>query len=258
MFYTTKMDKEDQHEIELEVEDFQELFNDISVDPASIILTEDDISDPHVKIDIEKLPKYKVEHLKSWLIFRGDTLHGIDTLKDAQVRVLHYIESKTSSRIVDPTPEKVWLRIKAEKMGILLKPLWKEGTMPAVPVELKANISNLLDLTGWSKSLTEMPSFTVENINIYNKKVNQTYCKNSTAIKKHFIRGDQFIEENFLDSTNMYAKQSDSLFFLKGVAAASLKKANRWVFLALNKITSEIRYAYCQCPAGSVGTCSHA
>ncbi|XP_057294406.1 uncharacterized protein LOC130622965 [Hydractinia symbiolongicarpus] len=139
MFYTTKMDKEDQHEIELEVKDFQELFNDILVDPASVILTEDDISDPHVKIDIEKLPKYKVEHLKSWLIFRGDTLHGIDTLKDAQVRVLHYIESKTSSRIVDPTPEKVWLRIKAEKMGILLKPLWKEGTMPAVPVELKAD-----------------------------------------------------------------------------------------------------------------------
>ena len=209
-------------------------------------------------IDIEQLSKYKVDYLKHWLIFRGDTLHGIDTLKDAQVRVLHYIENNTASRIVDPTPEKLWIRKKAEKLGIILTPLWKEGTLPLVPNALKADISNTLDLAGWSKSLEGMPNFTVTNITNYHTCVNNTFCKNSTAIKKHFIRGDQFIEEKFIDTTNIYVKQDDLIFCLKGVAAASLKKANRWVFLAINKNTSDIIYAYCQCPAGRAGTCSHA
>ena len=30
-----------------------------------------------------------MNHLKNWLVFRGDTLHGIHTLKDAQVRYVH-------------------------------------------------------------------------------------------------------------------------------------------------------------------------
>ena len=74
---------------------------------------------------------------------------------------------------------------------------------------------------------------------------------------KHFLRGKQLLEENFIDVASIYSKQSDTLFCLKGVCAASLKKQNRWTFMALSKVDGSVSYAYCQCPAGRVGTCSH-
>ena len=49
-----------------------------------------DIDDPCVHVDIEKLASYKINHLKQWLIYPGDKLRGIETLKNAQVRVLDY------------------------------------------------------------------------------------------------------------------------------------------------------------------------
>ena len=39
---------------------------------SSIVLTEADIDDPRVHIDIEKLPEYDRDHLMMWLKFRGD------------------------------------------------------------------------------------------------------------------------------------------------------------------------------------------
>ena len=74
---------------------------------------------------------------------------------------------------------------------------------------------------------------------------------------KHFRRGEQLLEENFIDIASIYSKQSDTLFCLKGVCAASLKKQNRWTFMALSKVDGSVSYAYCQCPAGKVGTCPH-
>lgn len=113
-------------------------------------MTEDDISHPNVHIDLNNL---KYNYLKR-LIFRGDTMHENGNLKDAQIRVFHYFENETDKRIVDPTPKKVWLRKKAEKLGVILTPLWKEETLSNVPAE--ADISNPTDLTGWSKSLNDM------------------------------------------------------------------------------------------------------
>ena len=45
-----------------------------------------DIEDPHVTINIDNLSKYKIGHLKGWLMYRGDSLRGIHTVKDAQLR----------------------------------------------------------------------------------------------------------------------------------------------------------------------------
>ena len=63
---------------------------------------------------------------------------------------------------------------------------------------------------GWSKSLNGIPNFTVSNIRGYHGPVNNTFFKNLTAIKKYVIRGDQFI-----DSTDIYIKQGESIFCLK-------------------------------------------
>ena len=172
--------------------------------------------------------------------------------------MLQYIENGTDKKIVDNTGKKVWIKKKADKLGLILNPLWEEGVLPSTPQELKDDLKNASDLTGWSKSLDGMPNFTVNDIKLYHENITKLFCKKSTAIKKHFIRGEQFIEERFVDLTNVYAKQSDNCFLVKGISSASLKKANRWMFLALDKDTSRILYAHCQCPAGKAGTCSHA
>ena len=61
-----------------------------------------------------------------------------------------------------------------------------------------------------------------------------------------------------VDIGSIFTKQSDDFFCLKGVYGASLRKQNRIVFVALTKAEGSVAYAYCQCPAGRVGTCSHA
>lgn len=44
------------------------------------------------------------------------------------------------------------------------------------------------------------------------------------------------LEENLIDIASVYSKQSNSLFFLKGVCAANLKKVkNCQTFVALSK-----------------------
>ena len=100
-------------------------------------------------------------------------------------------------------------------------------------------------IDGWSKSLEGMPSFSIEHIGSYSQKIN-------TAILSKSKKGEQLLEENFIDIASIYSKQSDTLFCLKGVCAASLKKQNRWTFMVLSKVDGSVSYAYCQCPAGEV------
>ena len=54
------------------------------------MLTEHDVDDPHVHIEIENIRTYSKEHLQNWIRYRGDTLKGIANLRDAQVKVLQY------------------------------------------------------------------------------------------------------------------------------------------------------------------------
>ena len=76
-------------------------------------------------------------------------------------------------------------------------------------------------------------------------------------MKKNFERGEQLLEESFIDVGSVVIKENDSLFCIKGVCAASLKSIDRWVTAAISKSPVEIFFAYCQCAAGKPGTCSH-
>ena len=49
-----------------------------------VTLTEDDIDDPMVKIDLSTLAKYSHDHLKAWLKYRGDTLKNTSTAKECR------------------------------------------------------------------------------------------------------------------------------------------------------------------------------
>ena len=55
----------------------------------NIVLTEHDIDDPHVHIDIENIRAYSMGHLQNCLLYRGDTLKGIANFRDAPVKVLN-------------------------------------------------------------------------------------------------------------------------------------------------------------------------
>ena len=147
------------------------------IDPASIKLTEDDVDDPQIHVDIENLPSYTIDHLKQWLIYRGDKLHNIDTLKYAQVRVIQYFENHTNNDIIDPTAKKNFLRKKADKLGVILSPFWKKGSLPQVPAEFKDELNSPTDLAGWSKSLNGMPNFTVDNIKDFHEKISKLFVE---------------------------------------------------------------------------------
>ena len=142
-------------------------------------------------------------------------------------------------------------------MGLTLK---KENlkNLPNTPNDFAFDLSNLSLIDVWSKSLEGMPSFSIEHIDSYSQKFNTAVLSKSEKVMKLFRQGEQLLAENFIDIASIYSKQSDTLFCLKGVCTASLKKKqNRWTFMELPKVDGSVSYAYCQCPAGKVGTCFH-
>ena len=169
---------------------------------------------------------------------------------------MQYFKLGTEKKLIDPTPNKIWLRKKAKLMGLTLK---KENLkhLPNASKDFVFELSNLSLIDGWSKSLERMPSFSIEHSDSYSQKVNTTVLSKSKNVMKHFRGGEQLLEKNFIEIASIYSKQSDALFCLKGVFAASLKKQSRWTFMVLTKVDGSVSHAYCQCPAGKVGTCSH-
>ena len=173
-------------------------------------------------------------------------------------RVLAYHKNGTHTNLVDPTEDIKWVQRKADKLGFVLKPSKKyDSTTVVCPNALKHEIANKRNAIGWTKSLAHMPRLSLADIEDYHKKVNESLLKNSSTISKPFVRGRQLLNENFIDFGSIYAKENDKHFFLKGVCGASLKKANRWIFLALLKSSRSVDFVFCSCPAGKLGTCAH-
>ena len=74
------------------------------------------------------------------------------------------------------------------------------------------------------KVLKGSPHFLLNILTVIHKKINTVVLSRLTKVMKHFCRGEQLLEENFIDITSIYSKQSDTLFCLKEVCAASLKR----------------------------------
>ena len=60
-----------------------------------------------------------------------------------------------------------------------------------------------------------------EHIMIYFERINKTFASVSTLVKNNFKRGSQFLEEMYLDVSSIYIKQSEGLYVVKGLCAAS-------------------------------------
>ena len=133
-------------------------------DKNVIVLTELDIDDPHVHVDIENIRTYSMRRPQNWLLYRGDTLQSIANLKDTQVKVLQYFKQRIEQKLYDPTPNKKCQPEKAQIMGMNLKKkiLWKD--MPNMPKGFEYDLTNLHSVVSWSKSLDGLPQFSVEDI----------------------------------------------------------------------------------------------
>ena len=105
-------------------------------------------------------------------------------------RVLKYFDNGTDKLLVDPTLK--WKKLKAEKYNIHVPINNTPISLNDVPYILKNELGEIRQMDRWSKSLFGMPEFTSEYINQYYQKVNQTLCKKSTIVKKHFERGNSF------------------------------------------------------------------
>ena len=222
-----------------------------------VVMEECDIDDPCVHVDLDNLPQYDRNHLINWLKYRGDCLKSLDSMKDIRTRVLQYFKNGTDNNLVDPTLDLKWKKEKVLKYNIFVPKLKYAARLNTVPDILKHDVGDIQKLDGWSKKLFNMPTFTIEHIDKYYEKVNNAFSQNSTKVKKHFHRGEQLLEESFLDVGSVVVKENLSLFCIKGVCAASMKNMNRWVTVAISKFPVEVYFAYCQCAAGKPGTCSH-
>ena len=160
--------------------------------------------------------------------------------------------------LVDPTENQKWIKAKAERQGVLLKPLLNQQLAIPCPEILKNEINNPRNAAGWSKCLDKLPKISINSIETYHTKINQLVMEKAEKIKKPFRRGNAFLSENYLDEFSIYTKQSHEYYCIKGVCAASLKKLDRWIFVAINKESEEIQFMFCKCRAGKTGTCAHA
>ena len=203
-----------------------------------------------------KLSEYSRDHLIMWLKFRGDTLKQLNNMKEIRNRVLQYITNKTDNLIIDPTPDQKWLRKKAYCLGVKIR-TQPVPCLPTVPIILKNELGVFKSLNGWSKSLHEKPIFTTEHIHKYYEKIRKQIMKTSTHVKKHFERGEQLVEEDYISPYTVYVKNTEHLYCIKGLSTASLKVENRWITLAICKETANVIYADCKCASGHLGTCSH-
>ena len=55
-------------------------------DESDIILEENDIDDECVHVELKDIRTYSKEHLTKWLIYREDSLKGLSSLRDFQIK----------------------------------------------------------------------------------------------------------------------------------------------------------------------------
>ena len=116
--------------------------------------------------------------------------------------------------MIDPTPERKWIYKKAYKLKLKIIVPEKTNFKPC-PKEFTADLQNLNSSDGWSKNLVNLPSITLDKIVAYVERVNKTFITKSKKIEKHFQRGQQLLEENFIDLNSILSKQNDKILVLK-------------------------------------------
>ena len=98
-----------------------------------------------------------------------------------------------------------------------------------------------------------MPLFTIKEIENHRIKSG----KSSSAIVKTTDRGKRFKEERCLSEDDVFAANSERIFYVKEKCKASMKRKIRSMEVGINKINGDIIFAKCSCPAGDSGYFNH-
>ena len=109
------------------------------------------------------------------------------------------------------------------------------------------------DLT-WGKSLEFLPVFTRREINLH---VGKCGKRKNLTIKKTLERGLKFKEERYISSESLFTARTLKNFIAKATCRASMKKMYRQVEIYINRRSSVVDKARCNCPAGLSGYCNH-
>ena len=89
-------------------------------DLSVLILKENDIKQPSVYNTSYDLKSYTIQHLKTWLTYRRDSLKNVETLKEVKVKVLQFFGLRTEKKLIDQAPSKICLIKKAKLMHLTL------------------------------------------------------------------------------------------------------------------------------------------
>ena len=98
----------------------------------------------------------------------------------------------------------------------------------------------------WRKCLKEMPIFTIREIENQRIKIG----KSSSAIMKTTDRGKIFKEERYLPADDVFAANTERIFYVKGKCKASMKREIRSMKVGISKVNCDIIFVKCSCPAG--------
>ena len=90
-------------------------------DPSVLVLTEKGIEDPRAYITVYDLKSYTIQHLKTHLMYRRDSWKNVETLKEAKVKILQYFRLRAENKLIDQTPNKMFLIKKAKLMDVNLE-----------------------------------------------------------------------------------------------------------------------------------------
>ena len=108
--------------------------------------------------------------------------------------------------------------------------------------------------TSWGKSLEMLPQFSIKETQQHR----ELSCKTpESAIIKTFDRGRKFKNGRYVTSDSIFTKCNKSIFYVKGLCNASMKKEKPSIAVKLTTITSKVLDGSCSCPAGKSGYCNH-
>ena len=140
---------------------------------------------------------------------------------------------------------------KNENIDMNIQHLITQDISACIPICLDAGASEDLN---WGKSLDFLPVFTRREIDNHVKNCGKLKGK---SIVKTLVRGRKFKDERYISSESVYTARTLRTFIAKCSCRASMKKLSRHVVVHINRRTSNVEKARCNCPAGLSGYCNH-
>ena len=148
------------------------------------------------------------------------------------------MKSRRDGIIIDPTPEKKYLRAKSIRLNV---PITDGASINLLSLDNSSQWRNIFGKSaGWTKSLDNLPALSNTEIDTFIENSTKSVTKNYTHIKKLRTRGLKFFEEKHIDCDTLFSKQNDLYFLLKGKCSASKKQVEYNHSLLLLKSTKEI------------------